>query len=170
MGDILQLAILDVFRKKCKQDPAQKPKLLKMIMDFSKKASESVMLECAIALTSISNSSATLRNALNAYVSILSKTSELNVKKVILDKLQLISGNSKYLEDIVGDLIAVLSTPSYEIKEKVLQIIRFALTLKNAQKVLQEIEAEFQKCEDKDYELQLIKTIQHISLTFPETH
>lgn len=44
MGDILQLAILEVFRRKCKQDPAQKPKLLRMIMDFSKKASESVML------------------------------------------------------------------------------------------------------------------------------
>ncbi len=84
-----------------------------MILDFSKKASESVMLECAIALTSISNSSATLKNALNSYVSILTSTSELNVKKVILDKLQVISGNSKYLEDIVEDLITVLATPSF---------------------------------------------------------
>ena len=32
MGDILQLAILEVFRKKCKEDPSQKSKLLKIIM------------------------------------------------------------------------------------------------------------------------------------------
>jgi hypothetical protein len=141
-----------------------------MIIDFSKRASESVMLECAIALTAISTSSSTLKNSLNAYVSILSTTTELNVTKVILDKLQLISGNSKHLEDIVEDLIAVLKSPSYEIKEKVLQIIRQGLSLKNAQKVLNEIEREFAECKNDDYQVQLVRTVQYLSDTFPETH
>ena len=35
MGDILQLAILEVFRKKCKQDSTQKAKLLKIIIECS---------------------------------------------------------------------------------------------------------------------------------------
>jgi coatomer subunit beta len=112
MGDILQLAILEVFRKKCKQDPTQKAKLLKIIIEFSKNASDSVILECAIALTTISMSSSTLKNALNGYVTILSSHSELNVKKVVLDRIQAISTNSKYLEDVIGDLLKILETPS----------------------------------------------------------
>jgi coatomer subunit beta len=112
MGDILQLAILEVFRKKCKQDSTQKAKLLKIIIEFSKNASDSVILECAIALTTISMSSSTLKNALNGYVTILSSHSELNVKKVVLDRIQAISTNSKYLEDVIGDLLKILETPS----------------------------------------------------------
>lgn len=98
-----------------------------------------MILECAISLTTISMSSATLKNALNAYITILTSSSELNVKKVVLDRIQAISNNSKYLEDVIGDLLNVLETPSAEIKEKVLQIIRHGLTSKNIEKVIDTI-------------------------------
>ena len=44
VGDILKLAILKVFKIKCKEDANQKAKLLKLIRDFTVKSSESVSL------------------------------------------------------------------------------------------------------------------------------
>lgn len=44
IGDILQLAILKILKLKCKEDPSQKPKLLKIVNDFQEKATESVLL------------------------------------------------------------------------------------------------------------------------------
>ena len=37
IGDILQLAILKTLKVKCKEDPSQKPKLLKIVADFQEK-------------------------------------------------------------------------------------------------------------------------------------
>lgn len=87
IGDILQLAILKILKVKCKEDPSQKPRLLKIVHDFQEKGTDSVRLECAITGTAISNSASTIKNSLNTYVSILSRTSEINVNKIILDKL-----------------------------------------------------------------------------------
>lgn len=42
--------------------------------DFQEKANESVMLECALTATAISNSASTIKASLGAYVNILSKT------------------------------------------------------------------------------------------------
>ncbi len=39
IGDILQLAILKILKQKCKEDSSQKAKLLKIVNDFSLKAS-----------------------------------------------------------------------------------------------------------------------------------
>jgi hypothetical protein len=101
IGDILQLAILKILKVKCKEDPSQKPRLLKIVHDFQEKGTDSVRLECAITGTAISNSASTIKNSLNTYVNILSRTSEVNVNKIILDKLEIICRNSNYLEDDV---------------------------------------------------------------------
>ncbi len=112
IGDILQLAILKILKTKCKEDPSQKSKLLRIVADFQEKATESVLLECALTATAISNSASTIKASLAAYVNILSKSSEINIKKIILDKLEVVCRNSNYLEDdMVDDLLKVLSTP-----------------------------------------------------------
>ena len=64
----------------------------------------------------------------------------------------------------------VLETPSAEIKEKVLQIIRHGLTSKNIEKVLDTIKKELNNCEDFDYEKQLIQTLEYLTLNFDEYH
>jgi hypothetical protein len=44
IGDILQLAILKILKQKCKEDPTQKAKLLKIVHDFQEKGTDSVKL------------------------------------------------------------------------------------------------------------------------------
>jgi coatomer subunit beta len=91
------LAILKILKTKCKEDPSQKPRLLKIVSDFQEKGTDSVRFECALTATAISNSASTIKGSLAVYVSILSKTSEINIKKIILDKLEVVCKNSNYL-------------------------------------------------------------------------
>lgn len=141
IGDILQLAILKILKQKCKEDPSQKPKLLKIVHDFQERGTDSVRLECAITGTAISNSASTIRNSLNAYVGILGRTSEINVNKIILDKLEIICKNSNYLEDdVIEDLLKGLNTPSIEIKTKIIDIVMTSLTSKSSSFILKFLE------------------------------
>ncbi len=73
-------------------------------------------------------------------MNILTKTNELNVKKIILDKLELICKNSNYLEeDLIEDLVKGLDTPSVDIKMKILHIIMTGVTLKTSTYVLKQM-------------------------------
>lgn len=128
-------------KQKCKEDPSQKPKLLKIVHDFQERGTDSVRLECAITGTAISNSASTIRNSLNAYVGILGRTSEINVNKIILDKLEIICKNSNYLEDdVIEDLLKGLNTPSVEIKTKIIDIVMTSLTTKSSSYILKFLE------------------------------
>ncbi len=66
-------------------------------------------------------------------MSILGRTSEINVNKIILDKLGIICKNSNYLEDdVIEDLLKGLNTPSVEIKVKIIDIVMSSLTTKSS--------------------------------------
>lgn len=76
-------------------------------------------------------------------MSILSRTNELNVKKIVLDKLETACKNSNYIEEsLVEDLIKNLKTPSYEIKVKILSIVSMNLSPKISENLLNELKKE----------------------------
>lgn len=171
IGDILQLAILKVLRQNAREDPGQRAKILKIINSFTFKASESVLLECSITALAISNSVMSIKTALAAYVSILARTNELNVKKIVLDKLETACRNSNYIEEsLVEDLIKSLKTPSYEIKIKILNIVAMNLNPKISELILKELKVEIQDCENSEYQLKIIRTTEDIAAKFPQLH
>lgn len=47
MGDIFQLAVLQMLRRLCKSEPTQKSRLMNAIFMLSNSKSSSVLLECA---------------------------------------------------------------------------------------------------------------------------
>ncbi len=47
LGDILQISILDLFRKVAKHDTSMRTKLLKAVFKFRETKNESVKMECA---------------------------------------------------------------------------------------------------------------------------
>ena len=74
-------------------------------------------------------------------MNILSKTNEINVKKIILDKLEIICKNSNYLEDdLIEDLLKALNTPSTEIKIKIIDIIMTGVSSKSSETILKYLE------------------------------
>ncbi len=93
-------------------------------------------------------------------MNILAKTNEINVKKIILDKLEIICKNSNYLEeDLIEDLVKGLNTPSIEIKVKIIEIIMTGITIKTSEMVLRNFEKELTIHEDMEYLSKIIKTI-----------
>ena len=117
----MQLAILELFRKVCKLDPAQKPKLLKSIIYFTKSKSPSVLYETANTLAAISPSPTSLKLAVGMYMQLLSSQTDNNVKLVVLERIEHL--NPKVLEDKVLDLASLLSQQSIDIRRKVLGLL-----------------------------------------------
>jgi hypothetical protein len=112
-----------------------------------------------------------IKTALAAYVSILSSTSELNVKKIVLDKLETACRNSSYIEEaLVEDLIKNLETPSFEIKIKILNIVSMNLNPKVSDHLLRELRKEINECSNEDYLYKILKTMEVIANKFAELH
>lgn len=171
IGDILQLAILKILKQKCKEDPSQKPRLLKIVHDFQEKGTDSVKLECAITGTAISNSAATIKNSLNTYVSILGRTNEINVNKIILDKLEIICKNSNYLEDdVTEDLLKGLTTPSTEIKVKIIDIVMTSLSSKSSELILKYLEKDTLTNAQEELVSKVLSLLELITYKFETVH
>lgn len=171
IGDILQLAILKILKTKCKEDPSQKAKLLRIVSDFQEKATESVLLECALTGTAISNSASTIKASLGAYVNILSKTSEINIKKIILDKLEIVCRNSNYLDDdMVEDLLKGLSTPGVEVKAKIIDIVMTSPSVKSAELALAHLQNMPLLPEEADLVPKILSLLELIAYKFGNSH
>jgi vesicle coat complex subunit len=141
------------------------------VADFQEKATESVMLECALTATAISNSASTIKASLGAYVNILSKTSEINIKKIILDKLEIVCKNSNYLEDdMIEDLLKGLSTPGVEVKVKIVDIVMTSLTSKSAELTLKHLEEMKLGVEEVDLVPKILSLLELIAYKFTAAH
>ncbi len=55
MGDILQLAVLELVRKACRMNPAQKGRFLRIIFNLAQSSSMAVSYDCAQSLVSLSS-------------------------------------------------------------------------------------------------------------------
>lgn len=96
----MQIAILELFKKVCKQDATQKPKLLRSILHFTKSKSPSVLYECANTLSAVSPTPQLLKIAVGIYMQLIQSQTDNNIKLVVLDRLEYIrSINPKVLEE-----------------------------------------------------------------------
>ncbi|CAD8103287.1 unnamed protein product [Paramecium primaurelia] len=172
-GDILQLSILELFRKVCKKDPQQKPKLLKSIYQFSKSKSASVQYECANTLFAVSPSLASLKIAVQIYMSLINTQTDNNIKLVILDRLEAVNQlNPRVLEDRTQDLSQLLNQQSIDIRRKVLRL--FQLKHENVVLLAQSLQKEFQKCQNlndqSEYKVLMLQLINPMIHKFPQVH
>lgn len=71
MGDIFQLMVLEMLRKLCKIEPAQKQRLMNAIFLLSNSKSPSVLFECANTITQLTTAPTAVRVAIQSYLSLL---------------------------------------------------------------------------------------------------
>jgi len=123
MGDIFQLSVLELIRKVCRQSPASKGRFLRIVFELASSSSTAVAYECATTLVSLSSSPVAVRQATNAYVSLLTEQSDNNVKLIVLDRLQDVRRHHKHvMEVVVMDVMRALSCPSLDVRKKVMEI------------------------------------------------
>lgn len=115
MGDIFQLAILEMLRKMCKVDPALKPKLMNAIFMLSNSKSSSVLFECANSIISLTTAPSAIKIAIQSYLNLLSEANDNNVKLIVLNRiLSLKSKYGKLLEEYMGDILNIIREDSVQ--------------------------------------------------------
>lgn len=123
MGDIFQLAVLELVRKVCRANPAQKGRFLRIVFNLASSSSTAVSYDCASSLVSLSSSPIAIHQATSAYVTLLTEQSDNNVKLIVLDRLQEVQKHHKQvMEAMVMDIFRALSCPSLDVRKKVMDI------------------------------------------------
>uniref|UniRef100_A0A7S1MMQ8 Coatomer subunit beta n=1 Tax=Alexandrium catenella TaxID=2925 RepID=A0A7S1MMQ8_ALECA len=123
MGDIFQLAVLELVRKVCRSSPAQKGRFLRIVFNLASSSSTAVSYDCASSLVSLSSSPIAIHQATQAYVTLLTEQSDNNVKLIVLDRLQEVQKHHKQvMEAMVMDIFRALTCPSLDVRKKVMDI------------------------------------------------
>lgn len=88
LGDILQVAVLELVRKATRADPSQKGRCIKIIIALMASKSTAVTYECAVTLTQLSQAPTAVRAACQCFCQLLASQSDNNVKLIVLDRLK----------------------------------------------------------------------------------
>jgi len=123
MGDILQLAVLELVRKACRANPVHKGRFLQIIFNLAQSSSMAVSYDCASSLVSLSSLPVAINQATQAFVTLLTDQSDNNVKLIVLDRLQEVQKHHRQvMETMVMDIFRALSCPSLDVRKKVMDI------------------------------------------------
>uniref|UniRef100_A0A6U2DA96 Coatomer subunit beta n=1 Tax=Hemiselmis andersenii TaxID=464988 RepID=A0A6U2DA96_HEMAN len=175
MGDIIQLNMLELIRKVCRQDPYQKSKYVRAVFGLQSTASNSVAFECASTLVSLSTAQTAVRTAVQAYCQLLSTHSDNNVKLIVLDKLSdLQKKHPEVLKTLIMDIIRGLSSPNIDIKKKVLDLVMELVNPATIDEVIAVLKKEIVKTQTGDvektteYRAMLVQAIHSCVIKFPD--
>ncbi len=111
MGDIFQLIVLEMLRKLCKIEPAQKQRLMNAIFLLSNSKSSSVLFECANTITQLTTAPTAIKIAIQSYLNLLADQNDNNVKLIVLNKIIELRGKyAKLLEDYISDILNTINS------------------------------------------------------------
>eukprot|EP00581_Thalassiosira_minuscula_P013596 CAMPEP_0183725238 /NCGR_PEP_ID=MMETSP0737-20130205/19782_1 /TAXON_ID=385413 /ORGANISM="Thalassiosira miniscula, Strain CCMP1093" /LENGTH=977 /DNA_ID=CAMNT_0025956125 /DNA_START=33 /DNA_END=2966 /DNA_ORIENTATION=- len=178
-GDGFALLVLDLTRRTCRRDPAQKSRFVRVLFQMLGSESAAVSYEAAWTLISLSNSPTAVRAAAVTYTNLLNSQNDNNVMMIVLERLeQLQKKHSKILQELLQDILRALSSPNPDICKKVLDVAMTLVTSKNVAEVVTTLKREVSKTtqesadssEDKGkvYRNMLITAIHGCAVRFPE--
>ena len=173
-GDGFQLVILELTRKVCRSDPTQKSRFIKVIFQLLNSESAAVSYEAAWTLVSLSSAPTAIRAAASCYTHLLTAQSDNNVKLIVLDRLSdLKKHHAKVLQELLLDIMRVLSSPNSDIRRKTLDIAMDLITPRNIDEAVLVLKKEVVKTQSKEqdksgeYQQMLIKAIHSCAIKYP---
>ncbi|KAJ2817271.1 coatomer subunit beta, partial [Coemansia sp. 'formosensis'] len=141
-------------------------------------SASAVKYEAATSLVGLTVNPAAVKAAAACYISLAAKESDNNVKIIVLERLdQLRTRHEGILDDLVMDLLRVLSTPDLGVRRKALAIVMKLASRRNVNDVIAMLRKELSKTvtsggdqQDKasEFRLLLIQTIHTCASEFPE--
>eukprot|EP00271_Cylindrocystis_brebissonii_P013153 TRINITY_DN32762_c0_g1_i1.p1 TRINITY_DN32762_c0_g1~~TRINITY_DN32762_c0_g1_i1.p1 ORF type:complete len:955 (-),score=201.96 TRINITY_DN32762_c0_g1_i1:1049-3913(-) len=174
-GDIMQMVVLELIRKVCRTNPAEKGKYIKIILSLLAAPSTAVVYECASTLTALSAAPTAIRAAANCYCQLLQSQSDNNVKLIVLDRLQELKANHReVMVEMIMDVLRALSSPNMDIRRKTLDIALDLITPRNIDEVVLTLKKEVVKTQNKelekngDYRQMLVQAIHSCAIKFPD--
>eukprot|EP01116_Phalansterium_solitarium_P017107 TRINITY_DN4132_c0_g1_i2.p1 TRINITY_DN4132_c0_g1~~TRINITY_DN4132_c0_g1_i2.p1 ORF type:complete len:946 (+),score=352.53 TRINITY_DN4132_c0_g1_i2:57-2894(+) len=175
MGEVIQLIVVELIRKVCRTNPTERSKYIKCIFTLLQSSSPAVQYEAAGTLVALSSVPAAIRGAASAFIDLLVKESDNNVKMVVLDRLMSIKQrHSKVLQELLMDILRALNSPNMDIRRKTLDIALDLVSPKNIEEVVLVLKKEIGKTQSKEldkageYRQLLIQAIHACAVKFPD--
>ncbi|KAI4325199.1 hypothetical protein MLD38_030617 [Melastoma candidum] len=174
-GEQLQMVVLELIRKVCRSNKAEKGKYIKIIISLLNAPSSAVIYECAGTLVSLSSAPTAIRAAASTYCQLLLSQSDNNVKLIVLDRLnELKTSHREIMVDLVMDVLRALSSPNLDIRRKTLDISLELITPRNVDEVVLMLKKEVVKTQsgelekNGEYRQMLVQAIHTCAIKFPE--
>ncbi|KAJ3056955.1 coatomer subunit beta [Rhizophlyctis rosea] len=151
--ELLQLSVIELIRKDCRTPTAEKAKYIQAIISLLHASSPSVKYEAANTLTSLTSHPTAIKSAASAYIELILKVADNNVKLIVLDKVdELREKHDRILDDKVMDILRVLGSPDIEVRRKCLKISMEMVSSRNVDEVVNFLKKELVKTHEGEYE------------------
>jgi len=177
-GDILQLVIVELIYKVCHANPSERARFIRCVYALLNSSSPAVKYEAAGTLITLSSAPSAVKAAATSYIDLIVKESDNNVKLIVLDKiiqLKEVPSHEKVLQELVMDILRVLSSPDYEVRRKTLSLCIELVTSRSINEMVIVLKKELSKtnnaneAEDMDkYRQLLVRSLHHLSIKFPD--
>ncbi|KAG9352418.1 hypothetical protein JZ751_020832 [Albula glossodonta] len=177
-GDILQLVIVELIYKVCHANPSERARFIRCIYNLLQSSSPAVKYEAAGTLVTLSSAPTAVKAAAQCYIDLIIKESDNNVKLIVLDRLIELKEqptHERVLQDLVMDILRVLTTPDLEVRKKTLQLALDLVSSRNVEELVIILKKEVIKTnnvtehEDTDkYRQLLVRTLHSCSVRFPD--
>jgi len=177
-GDILQLVIVELIYRVCHQNPSERSRFIRCIYNLLNSNSAAVRYEAAGTLVTLSNAPTAVKAAASAYIELIVKESDNNVKLIVLDRLVAMRdspSHEKILAEQVMDILRVLSSPDLEVRRKTLSLAMELVTSRNIEEMVLILKKEISKTagsvEQEDtgkYRQLLVRTLHSACIKFPD--
>ena len=147
-GDILQLVIVELIYKVCLANPNERSRFIRCIYNLLNSTSPSVRYEAAGTLITLSTVPTAVKAAASCYIDLIVKESDNNVKLIVLDRLIAMKGSpthEKILQELVMDILRVLSSPDLEVRRKTLSLAMDLISSRNIEEMVLVLKKEIGK-------------------------
>ena len=109
--------------------------------------------ESAWTLISLSSAPTAIRASAQTYAALLNASSDNNVKLIVLDRLaELKKHHSKVVQEVLMDILRVLSSPNIDICKKALALAIDMVGPRNIEEVMQVLKREVVRAQESDLE------------------
>ena len=152
-GDGFALLVLELTRKTCRRDPAQKSRFVRCLFLLLRSDSPAVSYEAAWTLVSLSTAPTAVRACAQTYATLLTSSSDNNVKLIVLDRLaELKKHHLKVVQEMLMDILRALSSPNIDICKKTLTLAIDMVGPRNIVEVMQVLKREVVRAQESDLE------------------
>ncbi|KAB5535171.1 putative coatomer complex beta chain [Coniochaeta sp. 2T2.1] len=173
--ELLQLVELEFIRRDAVQNSQHKARYLRLIFDLLEASTSTVVYEAASSLTSLTSNPVAVKAAAGKFIELAIKEADNNVKLIVLDRVdQLRKKNDGVLDDLIMEVLRVLSSADIDVRRKALSIALDMVSSKNVEEVVLLLKKELSKTVDQEYEKNteyrqlLIHSIHQCAIKFSE--
>jgi len=152
-----------------------KVRYIRIISDLLESSSHSVKYEAAMTLTTLTQNPAAVKAAAACFIDLIVKESDNNVKMIVLDRVEALRSKHEHvLDDMVMDLLRVLSSPDMDLRRKATNLALDMVNSRNVEDVVLFFKKELIKTlsetfeKNAEYRQLLIQSIHTCAIKFSE--